>query len=391
MELSFREWVFVVGAQKESAELSKAMGGDYANSPANFDSTNSELPNGGARVVRPATVTGEVPVSPFLNELKKRGKQQADPQCEKVNAKNSDNRLDEVDAGFDQMSDHQVSDHRDLVPDETDNLELVKQERGDQELPDQESWGNYRDDLSELAELPDQQPVHAESQETVFDGEPEAREELPAGQEQVAAESGRDRELIEETSQADSDSHAEGDHLSFGDRVKKGLGSITRKIKHFEVDDQVENATRKTSGQTELIVINVESRQPEGFSGYDLRVLLEACGMEHGDMMIYHRREDIGSDSPVQFSVANSFEPGYFDPATMNDMRTRGVSFFLNLPGPTDNMTAFDYMVETAQCVAKNLDGELKDENRSALTSQTLEHYRQRVREFERKQLSLVH
>jgi cell division protein ZipA len=45
-------------------------------------------------------------------------------------------------------------------------------------------------------------------------------------------------------------------------------------------------------------------------------------------------------------------------------------------------------MIETAQCVVRNLDGELKDEKRNIMTPQTVEHFRGRVREFERKQLS---
>ena len=74
----------------------------------------------------------------------------------------------------------------------------------------------------------------------------------------------------------------------------------------------------------------------------------------------------------------------------MDTLQTPGVSFFLSLPGPKDYMKAFDYMLETAQCFATNLEGELSDERRSVLTKQTIEHFRTRVREFERKQLSKI-
>ncbi|MEP3563426.1 MAG: cell division protein ZipA, partial [Marinobacter sp.] len=36
--------------------------------------------------------------------------------------------------------------------------------------------------------------------------------------------------------------------------------------------------------------------------------------------------------------------------------------------------------------VVRNMGGELKDERRSVMTPQTIEHCRQRIREFERKQ-----
>jgi cell division protein ZipA len=45
-------------------------------------------------------------------------------------------------------------------------------------------------------------------------------------------------------------------------------------------------------------------------------------------------------------------------------------------------------MLETAQTVARNLDGDVLDESRSVITRQTLEHSRQRVRDLERRLLA---
>ena len=52
-------------------------------------------------------------------------------------------------------------------------------------------------------------------------------------------------------------------------------------------------------------------------------------------------------------------------------------------------MNAYECMIGTAQCLANNLGGEMRDERQSVMTGQTIEHGRQRVREFERKQLSV--
>jgi cell division protein ZipA len=136
------------------------------------------------------------------------------------------------------------------------------------------------------------------------------------------------------------------------------------------------------------VVINVLSRQDETFKGADLKRLFEACGLELGDMDIYHRHEEADTTTPVQFSVANAVEPGTFKPGDMAKMSTPGISFFMSLPGPTNAMQAFDFMLETAQCVVRNMGGELKDERRSVMTPQTIEHCRQRIREFERKRRS---
>jgi len=137
-----------------------------------------------------------------------------------------------------------------------------------------------------------------------------------------------------------------------------------------------------------VIVINVHALTHQGFPGTELKRLLEACGLDHGHMSIFHRHEEDDLLSPIQFSVANAIEPGYFDPGTLDEISTPGVSFFMTLPGPKDYMKAFDYMLETAQCFARNLKGELKDENLSVMTPQTIEHCRQKIREFKRVELS---
>jgi cell division protein ZipA len=84
-------------------------------------------------------------------------------------------------------------------------------------------------------------------------------------------------------------------------------------------------------------------------------------------------------------------QPGVFDIDNMSDMVTPGLVFFLTLPGPEDMMKAFDYMLETAQAVARNLGGDVLDESRSVFTKQAMEHSRQRIRELEQRLLVKAH
>ena len=58
---------------------------------------------------------------------------------------------------------------------------------------------------------------------------------------------------------------------------------------------------------------------------------------------------------------------------------------FLSLPLAGDSIAAFNLMASAATAMATQLGGELKDENRSVMTRQTIEHARQRVVEYERK------
>jgi len=142
------------------------------------------------------------------------------------------------------------------------------------------------------------------------------------------------------------------------------------------------------TGVKEVIVVNAVSKDPLGFNGEELLHILLTCDLRFGKMNIFHRYEKSNAKGAVQFSVANAVEPGTFDLNNMRNFRTPGICLFLQLPGPQDAQKALEYMVETAQCVARNLNGELRDENRSALTAQTVEHFRSRIREFDRKRMA---
>jgi cell division protein ZipA len=136
---------------------------------------------------------------------------------------------------------------------------------------------------------------------------------------------------------------------------------------------------------TEVIVLHVMARGEPGFRGKDILEILLACDLRFGDMNFFHRHEQQAGRGPIQFSVANMLQPGVFDIDNMESMQTRGLVFFLTLPGPEDMIFAFDCMLETARTVARNLGGELLDESRSVLTQQAVEHSRQQIRELERR------
>ena len=140
--------------------------------------------------------------------------------------------------------------------------------------------------------------------------------------------------------------------------------------------------------EPEVFMLNVVARKPEGFRGDDILHILLACDLRFGDMSFFHRHEFEAGRGAIQFSVANMMQPGVFDIDNMSDFTTPGLVFFVTLPGPDDMMKAFDYMLETAQAVARNLDGDVLDETRSALTRQTMEHSRQQIRDLELRLLA---
>ena len=138
----------------------------------------------------------------------------------------------------------------------------------------------------------------------------------------------------------------------------------------------------------EVLVINVISRDEGGFNGPALLQNILESGLRFGEMDIFHRHESMAGNGEVLFSMANGVKPGTFDLDDFELFYTPAVSFFLGLPGPRHPKQAFDVMVAAARKLAHELGGELKDDQRSVLTAQTIEHYRQRIVEFERRQLT---
>lgn len=141
------------------------------------------------------------------------------------------------------------------------------------------------------------------------------------------------------------------------------------------------------SQSSEVIVLNVMAQEGREFRGEDLIHTIIASGLKFGDMQIFHHRFGKGSNGPVIFSLANILNPGTFDLNNMAQFRTIGVSLFMAMPTPINNLDAFEQMLAVAQQLCTTLDGELKDDHRNVMTAQTIEHYRQRIRDFELRQL----
>ena len=141
------------------------------------------------------------------------------------------------------------------------------------------------------------------------------------------------------------------------------------------------------SQPAEVLVCNVMASEGSELHGDDLLEALITSGLKFGEMNIFHKRFRGTTNGPVIFSVANILNPGTFDLNAMAEFRTIGVSLFLALPSPINNLEAFEQMLDVAIHLKESLDGELKDDHRNVMTAQTIEHYRQRIRDFELRQL----
>ncbi|AOY87874.1 cell division protein ZipA [Marinobacter salinus] len=351
--MSLREWLIAIGtlviigivvdgirrvrrARKESMAISSGMGADELEESPLDDEFNPELPNGGARTISRDTLEERGYVK---REKSDRFGTPKPKPTRPVTASTSG---------------------REKLPEEPEEeaLESGFSSRDERDPEPDEGWGAADD------EVPGDDDIV---------GEPRVvREDIPDTPEPASAApevTGKDREPLPPT-------------------VTTEVEEDTARREPVSRNSRQPLAGANRPEAREVVVINVLARNGEDFRGPALKDLFEACGLEHGDMDIYHRHEAADTTSPVQFSVANAVEPGTFKPSDIESLTTPGISFFMSMPGPSNALQAFDFMLETAQCVVRNLGGELKDERRSVMTPQTIEHCRQRIREFERKQRS---
>lgn len=174
-------------------------------------------------------------------------------------------------------------------------------------------------------------------------------------------------------------------------RQNREVSSQPSPNKTMPVADVVGESPEKLQDRpvaSEVIVINILARGGEFFAGDQLLQALLGCDLRYGDMSIFHRYANADGTGKIIFSVANGVKPGTFSIDELENTQTPALGMFMGLPGPEKPLQAFAMMEETARRLALDLGGEMKDEQLSVMTQQTLEHYRQRIRDYERKQLA---
>lgn len=140
----------------------------------------------------------------------------------------------------------------------------------------------------------------------------------------------------------------------------------------------------------EILAISVMAKGDSEFSGATLLEAILAFGLRYGDMEIFHRHEQSNGQGPVIFSMANALNPGTFDLESMPEEHFKGVTFFMRLSQLNKRIFVLELMLDIAKRLANQLDGELKDDSRSVLSSQTVTHYKSRIQEYERRYLGQV-
>lgn len=124
----------------------------------------------------------------------------------------------------------------------------------------------------------------------------------------------------------------------------------------------------------DIVVLYILAKPNKQLAGAQVNSSVQAMGLSFGDMNIFHYRKN----GRNVFSLANMLEPGSFDANTIHDIKTTGLTVFMQIKGddPLDDLTE---MLQRSYQLAGLLDARLCNHKREPLTEQDAENYRTQV------------
>ena len=126
-----------------------------------------------------------------------------------------------------------------------------------------------------------------------------------------------------------------------------------------------------------LVIVNIAAQEGSEFVGNDIKRIAERSRMQIGDMGMFHFLDPRTGHS--RFAMANRFEPGSFDPSTLETFSTRGLTLFMSIPRVSDPITVYDEMIAVARYAASELSGEMRDPDGGEIGESGVKKIRQQV------------
>lgn len=178
------------------------------------------------------------------------------------------------------------------------------------------------------------------------------------------------------------DLSVEDDKTSVDGSVNDGLdvsngASTNDAINDSGADNTSDVDPAAGNSPSDIIILYILAKPDATLLGAEINSSAQAMGFTFGEMNIFH----FTRDGRNIFSLANMLEPGSFDAATIHDLKTTGLTVFMQLAGddPLDDLTE---MLQRSYQLAGLLGARLCNHKRAPLTEQDAENYRAKVNDF---------
>ncbi|MCW8923271.1 MAG: hypothetical protein OQK69_06530 [Gammaproteobacteria bacterium] len=124
---------------------------------------------------------------------------------------------------------------------------------------------------------------------------------------------------------------------------------------------------------TDIVVLYILAKPSNLLSGDKINSAAQANGLSFGQMNIFHR---LDADEKTVFSLANMVEPGNFDPDSIHEMTTTGLTVFMQLSDLSNPADDFDEMLRCSYHISEMLGATLCNQYRQPITQADAEYYR---------------
>ncbi len=185
--------------------------------------------------------------------------------------------------------------------------------------------------------------------------------------------------------------HVDGDDADVADELARMEQLVAEHDDDPERDDSAQPAASSPAAVSEqVLVISVVAEDGEPFRGDKLLKAFDNNELVYDSKGIFERRNpQVGRDEPI-FGVANLVKPGTFPEHDMQSFTSPGVTLFLQLPCAMPALDAFDDFMNTAERLAVELAGELRDDKHQLLTHQALVQVREQLAEAQLRSRAAV-
>lgn len=129
----------------------------------------------------------------------------------------------------------------------------------------------------------------------------------------------------------------------------------------------------------DLVVLYLVAPRGEQIRGEQILSATYAVHMEYGEKKIFHRQ---AADGTILFSMANMQEPGYFEIDAMHQLKTRGVTLFIQLGLCAQPVQALDELLVAAHSLASMLGVQLCNADRKLLDEAYTLNLRSKAKQF---------
>ena len=134
-----------------------------------------------------------------------------------------------------------------------------------------------------------------------------------------------------------------------------------------------------------IVTLYIAAKAGQVLRGPDIVVAAEKAGLTFGHMNVFHRLVENHPERGPIFSMANIMQPGSFDMATIRELETPAIAFFLTLPAPITALEAWEKLLPNVERMAELLNGVVLDDSRNTLGRQRIQHIREELRGYDRQ------